>query len=196
MFTGFTFLFLLDPLFMAPDPTKEILVLIKDLGSDSHKTRVKASACLKALDYKAIKAVRNACRDSKNAEVRRRARIIIECFYNVWDKDTPPIHGLYDAKSWKLKSGRQFDLPDPMIYYKKAGGDPGDDDQNTNADNYQTIKATETFVHTLRNIGFTAKECYEVLTKMQENTKENYMGGEGWRRFREMQSLEVDIPEG
>jgi hypothetical protein len=188
-----------DPLKDAPDITKEQENLLKDLGDDTFLTREKASAALEKLDYKALKAYHKAAA-SDDAEVRQRGKRLLSKFYSVGNSkdEVPGIQGLYELKSWKLKSGKTMEVKDSDAadYYKAAGGDTEDMTERQNASNFKTRDATSRLVKDLRDKGYTREEVTEVLDKITEEGAGTNMGDSGYKKFREMQGLPEYEPWG
>lgn len=181
-----------DPLKDAPAITKEQEKLIEQMGDDEYRTREKATKALGELDYKGLRAMYKAAKH-KDPEIAVRGRRLVSAYYGVVNSkgETPGIQGLYELKSWKLKSGKTMEVQgsDANEFYTQAGGDSSDMDMARDAGNFKTKEATRILVKKLRDQGFTREDVQEVLDKITEQAEGTNMGDEGHRRFREMQGL-------
>jgi hypothetical protein len=91
-------LLLARPCFALPPPTPvKAELLIKQLGSNDYYEREAASKALRALGKPALPALRVAC-DSKDAEVRKRARRLVEDLAPVQHASEPTIWLELDVK--------------------------------------------------------------------------------------------------
>jgi len=188
-----------DPIKDAPEITAEQEKLIKLMGDDDFRTREKATAALAKMDYAGLKAMRKAA-NSGDPEIAARGGRILGSYYSVLNskKEIPGIQGLYEMKSFKLKSGKTMEIKesDANDYYTAAGGDSTKMDENMDANNFKTRDATGLLIKTLRNKGFTKEEVQEVLDKITEEGNGNEMGNPGYKKFREMQGLPEYDPWG
>ena len=186
-----------DPLTGAPAITDAQEKLIVLMGDNDYKTREKATADLGKMDYDGLRAMYKAAK-SGDPEVAHRAQRLLSQYYSVQNskKEIPGIQGMYEMKSFKLKSGKTMEIQDSDAndYYTQAGGKSDTDAMDAN--NFKTREATGLLVHKLRNKGFTKEEVTEILDKITEEGNGNEMGNAGYKKFREMQGLPEYDPWG
>jgi hypothetical protein len=188
-----------DPLAGAPEITEDQEKLIKLMGDDSFKEREKATAALGKMDYAGLKAMHKAANHS-DPEIAHRGRSLLGSYYSVLNskKEVPGIQGLYEMKSFKLKTGKTMEIKDGDAgeYYKSAKGDASDMEESRDANNFKTRDATVLYIKQLRDKGFTKEEVQELLDKMTEEAGTSEMGSAGYKKFREMQGLPEYDPWG
>lgn len=192
-----------DPTFFAPPMTKAQEALVAKLGDPVWRTREDATKELGKMEFDGLRAFYAACR-SEDPEIASRGDRLLARYYCCLNskREMPPIHGLYEMESFKLKSGRMFDVPtfpiseiyteqvQIQIDFAKRYNQYFDPScLEMQADNYCTRSATFQVVRRLRMFGYTRAEVTEILDKMTEAADGKEIGQEGWRKFRLMQGL-------
>jgi len=158
---------------LLPQPTKEQVALIRQMGSDDFATRQKADERLAGMQLKAILALKRFGVNDPDAEIAHRSKRLIKNFYSVTTSTNtiPCITGLYKLKQVKLPNGKTHKIPKgtarERIEFILGKSIIGSDYYEVE---YAAVEATPLYVKYLLDQGYDRKDVVAILDAMQKNS--------------------------